>query len=424
MKTLTDWLHQLERLHYKAIDMGLERVSQVAQQLGLLHSLPYIITIGGTNGKGSTVAFLESILLDQGYNVGAYTSPHLIDFNERVRINGAQVPDQPLIAAFEQIDAVRGDISLTYFEFTTLAAMWVFRQLGLDVILLEVGLGGRLDAVNIWDADIAVVTSIDLDHQQFLGDTREKIGLEKIGIGRPGKPLILGDAAVPSLVLESARALGFILLQAEQHFFASENPDRSGFWQFDGVAPIGNRVLWDALPMPRLYWRNAALALQVLAWTPFKIDADCLSRGLQSASLTGRQEIIGESPTVMLDVGHNPHAAAHLAASIRYRSSGRTYCIVGMLRDKAVADTLAELLAVVDVWLPVSLSGDRGLDGQVIADLLLESGAHVQTVYATPHEAYRKLLASIHPEDLVLVFGSFYTVADVLQYHRSMGGEG
>lgn len=416
--TLNDWLHRLECLHYKAIDMGLERVTQVAQRLNLLNGLPLLITVAGTNGKGSTVAFLESILLAHGYRVGAYTSPHLIAFNERVRLNGQPVDDDSLIEAFEQIEAVRGDTSLTYFEFTTLAAMLVFRSQPLDVIVLEVGLGGRLDAVNIWDADVAIVTSVDLDHQQFLGDTREQIALEKIGIGRPGKPLIVGEPDMPALALEAAQSLGMQLYRVEEDF--ASLPGEEGCWHFRGRNGQGEPVKWRDLPATRLYWRNGALALQALAVTPLKLEGEPVVVGLANACLTGRQQLVQANPAVMLDVGHNPHAAAHLARRLRGHAYRRVHCLVGMLRDKAIADTLAELLDVVDVWYPVTLGGERGLEGEVIVGLLQEAGACTVAAARSPHAAYRRLLASAAPDDLILVFGSFYTVADVIQYRHSV----
>lgn len=418
--TLSDWLHRLECLHYKAIEMGLERVSQVAQRLDLLTDLPLIITVGGTNGKGSTVAFLESILLAHGYRTGAYTSPHLIAFNERVRLDGHTVEDAALIAAFEQIEAVRGDISLTYFEFTTLAAMLVFRQHKPDVIVLEVGLGGRLDAVNIWDADIAIITSVDLDHQQYLGDTREKVGLEKIGIGRPGKPLILGEADMPALALDATRSMGMNLYQVEQHFSSTQDTDR---WHFRGLDGQRAVLEWRDLPATHLYQRNGALALQALALTPLTLDRERIATGLANARLTGRQQLVQTSPAVMLDVGHNPHAAAHLARRLRNPAYPRVHCIVGMLRDKAVSDTLAELLDVVDIWYPVTLGGERGLEGDVMARLLQDAGARTATAASSPRTAYQRLLRDAAADDLILVFGSFYTVADVIQYRHSVAAK-
>lgn len=420
--TLNDWLHRLERLHYKAIDMGLERVSQVAQRLNLLSDLPFIFTVGGTNGKGSTVAFLESVLLAHGYHVGVYTSPHLIDFNERVRIDGVQCDDAALIAAFGQIEARRGDVSLTYFEFTTLAAMLVFKQRGLDVLVLEVGLGGRLDAVNIWDADIAMVTSIDLDHQQFLGDTREKIGLEKIGIGRAGRPLLMGEPDAPELVLNAARSLGCRLLQIGVDFAGEQG--EAGRWQFRGLDAAGAAVSRQDLAPTHLYWRNAVVALQALLLSPFNLEAGLTASSLASATLTGRQQIVQQDPAVMLDVGHNPHAAAHLAKTLVRSGYRHVHCVVGMLGDKAVADTLVELLPAVDRWYPATLTGPRGLDGESIGATLLDAGALTAPAAESPRQAYRAALREAGKEDLILVFGSFYTVADVIQYRRSMSAKG
>lgn len=420
-KTLCEWLQRLERLHFKPIDLGLERVTLVAQALGLLSGLPFIFTVGGTNGKGSTVSFLESILRVAGYKVGAYTSPHLIHFNERVRVNGADVSDAALIAAFEKIEAGRGEVSLTYFEFTTLAALLIFKQAQLDVLVLEVGLGGRLDAVNIVDADVAVVTSIDLDHQAFLGDTREKIGLEKIGIGRTGKPLVLGERATPALALNALRALSIPFVQIGRDFdFAQQDND----WRFQGAGQDHSTLVHAELPQPVLYVANAAVALQALALSPFSIATEALKEGLRNASLTGRQQIVQQSPDLMLDVGHNPHAAAHLARRLRYSPYRRVHCVVGMLRDKALADTLAELLCVVDEWYPATLEGERGQAAAVISGELQAAGARVAGCAATPAQALRTALAHAQEDDLILVFGSFYTVADVIQYRAGRAGQG
>ncbi len=420
-QSLHEWLQRLERLHFKAIDLGLERVSRVAQSLGLLSGLPFIFTVGGTNGKGSTVSFLESILRAGGYKVGAYTSPHLIHFNERVRINGADVSDADLIAAFEKIEAGRGDISLTYFEFTTLAALLVFQQAQLDVLVLEVGLGGRLDAVNIVDADVAVVTSIDLDHQAFLGDTREKIGLEKIGIGRAGKPLVLGERNAPALVLDSLRAFSIPFVQIGHDFDFAQQTES---WCLNGIGHDQTVLAYETLPLPVLYVANAAVALQALALSPFVISREALEAGLLSASLTGRQQIVQQRPDLMLDVGHNPHAAAHLARRLRRSAYHRVFCVVGMLRDKALADTLSELLDVVDAWYPATLQGERGQGADLIAAELLAAGAQVAGASGSPAQAVRSALQQAQADDLILVFGSFYTVADVIQYRAQRAGKG
>lgn len=418
--TLHEWLQRLERLHFKAIDLGLERVTRVAQALGLLSGLPFIFTVGGTNGKGSTVSFLESILHTAGYKVGAYTSPHLIHFNERVRINGVEASDADLIAAFEKIEAGRGETSLTYFEFTTLAALLLFKQAQLDVLVLEVGLGGRLDAVNIVDADVAVVTSIDLDHQAFLGNTREQIGREKIGIGRAGKPLVLGERATPALVLDALRALSIPFVQIGRDFDFVPQDDG---WEFNGRGHDHSAMMRAGLPLPLLYVANAAVALQALALGPFDISVDALHAGLQQVRLAGRQQIVQHSPDLMLDVGHNPHAAAHLArtlAAARYR---RVHAIIGMLRDKALADTLSELLPVVDVWYPVTLGGERGQGADRIAAALRDAGASLGFLADAPAQALQRLLPRVDSRDLILVFGSFFTVADVLQYRARVAGE-
>ncbi|HVL02411.1 MAG TPA: bifunctional tetrahydrofolate synthase/dihydrofolate synthase [Dongiaceae bacterium] len=419
--SLGQWLQRLERLHFKAIDMGLERVSQVAQALNLYAGLPFIFTVGGTNGKGSTVAFLESILRAGGYSVGAYTSPHLIQFNERVRVNGIDVSDAQLVSAFEQVEQARGGVSLTYFEFTTLAALLIFKQAKLDALVLEVGLGGRLDAVNLWDADVAVITSIDLDHQAFLGDTREKIGLENIGIGRPGRPLVLGESNAPSLVLESLQALGIPFWQAGRDFFFQPHEKD---WNFIGKNYEQQRHEQNKLPLPTLFTGNAAAALQALALSPFQLSQEALHAGLKNAALTGRQQIVQHKPDLMLDVGHNPHAAAHLARRLRGAHYRQVHCIIGILRDKVLADTLVELLPLVDCWYPVTLGGERGQGAETIAAELHQAGARVGFLAQSPAQACHRLLQQVAHNDLILVFGSFYTVADVIQYRARMAAVG
>ena len=411
--SLSDWLSRLERLHFKAIDMGLERIRAVAVALGLFTNPPFVFTVAGTNGKGSTVAILDQLLRRGGYRTGCYTSPHLVHFNERVCINGQCCNDAELIAAFEAVEAARSGISLTYFEFTTLAAIWLFQRRDLDAWVLEVGLGGRLDAVNLWDPDVAVVTSIALDHQAWLGDTRSAIGLEKIGIGRGGRPLVLGEPDVPEAVRQQARTMGCQILALGQDFNFQSDAES---WHCQLRAGDGQRTELRNLPRPELYLQNAVTALQALALSPFQLDRDTLERGLNLATLPGRRQLLHRDPDLMLDVGHNPHAADALARHLRAAGYQRVNCVLGMLSDKDVINTVMPLLDVVDRWYPVALATDRALAPAGLQRTLLDLGACSDAPAPAAHRAVKRLLAEVHSGELVLVFGSFYTVADVIQY--------
>ncbi|MGA9162956.1 MAG: bifunctional tetrahydrofolate synthase/dihydrofolate synthase, partial [Thiobacillus sp.] len=312
--SLADWLARLEQLHPNVIDLGLERVCRVRDAMGLAPTFPLII-VGGTNGKGSTCAYLEAILGAAGYRTGLYTSPHLLRYNERVRIDGKEARDAELVAAFEKIDAARGETSLTYFEFGTLGAMAQFIDAGVDVAILEVGLGGRLDAVNVFDPTAAIVTSVDLDHMDYLGDSREQIGFEKAGIYRAGRPAICADPAPPASLIGHARHIGAALRCVGQDFSARREDDH---WTF-----FGADVTWQALPLPAMpgayQLRNAAGALAVLeslqAYLP--VSEAAIRAGLARAQVPGRFQRIAHAPEVILDVAHNPEAARALAATLR-----------------------------------------------------------------------------------------------------------
>lgn len=413
---LKDWLSRLERLHFKSIDMGLERIRAVADRLGLLSNTPFIFTVAGTNGKGSTVALLDAFLRNSGYRTGVYTSPHLVHFNERICIHGEECSDAELIHAFEVVESARGATSLTYFEFTTLAAIWLFKQAGLDAWVLEVGLGGRLDAVNILDADIAVVTSVDLDHQAWLGNDRATIGLEKIGIGRPGRPLVVGEPDLPPAVMEKARDTGMQLhIQGVDFRFA----EGDGHWSLEAQTR-GGHGHYGPLEYPSVYLQNAATAIQAIALAPFDVPETALQNALQQVQPKGRRQILAEQPRVMVDVGHNPHAARALAGFIDGLQVSRVHCVVGMLSDKDITDTLLALLPVVDRWYPVELDCERAAKADSIQSLLQEMGAlcgHLSgSGFGRAAQAVRQLQQRVDKNDLILVFGSFYTVADVIQY--------
>jgi dihydrofolate synthase/folylpolyglutamate synthase len=305
LHSLTDWLTLLEGRHPKAIDLGLERVGQVADRLCVRQPDCPVITVGGTNGKGSTVATLTSIYHAAGYRVGSYSSPHLLRFNERICLDGAPVDDATLTAAFERVEAARAEVSLTYFEFTTLAALVIFRETAREILVLEVGLGGRLDAVNLVDADVAVITSIGIDHVEFLGNSREKIAYEKAGILRPGHPAICGDDDPPARLLEIARERR-VPMQCKHRDFDFHD-DGAGVWSWRNA-----QCTLTALPRPALALTNAATALAALLAAPLPVAEADLRRGLADASLPGRLQVAGESPAVLLDVAHNPHGAAFL----------------------------------------------------------------------------------------------------------------
>jgi len=411
-QSLEDWLAHLENLHPSTIALGLDRVREVQAQLRLYPAFPVII-VGGTNGKGSTCAYLEASLLAAGYRVGCYTSPHLIRYNERVRIDGRMLDDAALCDGFAAVEAGRGETALTYFEFGTLAAVWSFAQAKLDVAILEVGLGGRLDAVNVFDPAVAIVTTVDLDHQEYLGDTREQIGFEKAGIFRAHKPAICADAEPPESLLRHAESCGAQLLRIGRDFGVRREADSWTYW-----GPQGTRA---ALPLPGMrgaqQLANAAAAIAAL---------DCLREqlpvaqanvraGLLSARLPGRFQVLPGKPDVILDVAHNPQAARILAENLRAQScTGKTYAVFGMLRDKDIAAVIAALDGVFDGWIVASLGGPRGASAAQLADLLQAHGQRVLQQCPDIAQAYSFACREAGEDDRICVFGSFHTVAEAL----------
>ncbi|HDX9016513.1 TPA: bifunctional tetrahydrofolate synthase/dihydrofolate synthase [Klebsiella oxytoca] len=400
---LATWLSYLEHLHSKTIDLGLARVSEVAQRMAVIKPAPFVFTVAGTNGKGTTCRTLESVLMAAGYKVGVYSSPHLVRYTERVRVQGEELPELAHTTSFAEIEAARGDISLSYFEFGTLSALWLFQQARLDVVILEVGLGGRLDATNIVDADVAVVTSIALDHTDWLGPDRESIGREKAGIFRSGKPAIVGEPDMPLTIAEVASEKGALLLR------------RGVNWQYDaseqGWSFRDRQGALNDLPLPQVPLPNAATALAALRASGLKVKEQAMRDGIQNAMLPGRFQIISEAPRTILDVAHNPHAAAYLAGRLKTLSkTGRVLAVVGMLHDKDIAGTLTNLQAEVDDWYCAPLEGPRG----ATAEQLLE---HLRAgkVYTSVAQAWHAAMADARPEDTVLVCGSFHTVAHVME---------
>lgn len=400
---LATWLSYLEHLHSKTIDLGLTRVRDVAGRMAVLKPAPFVFTVAGTNGKGTTCRTLESVLMAAGYKVGVYSSPHLVRYTERVRIQGAELPEAAHTASFAEIEAARGDISLSYFEFGTLSALWLFQQAQLDVVILEVGLGGRLDATNIVDADVSVVTSIALDHIDWLGPDRESIGREKAGIFRAGKPAVVGEPDMPHTIAEVAADKGATLLQRDVDWRYTVDAESWSFSDAQGALA--------GLPLPLVPMPNAATALAALRASQLVISEQALREGIARAMLPGRFQIISETPRVILDVAHNPHAAAYLAGRLKSLSkTGRVLAVIGMLHDKDIAGTLANLKAEVDCWYCAPLEGPRGATAQQLLEHLPEGNA-----YADVAQAWHAAMADARSEDTVLVCGSFHTVAHVME---------
>ena len=415
-KDLAAWLAYIEQQHPQTIALGLERVGRVRDAMGLAPAVP-VITVAGTNGKGSTCAMLEAILSAAGWRVGLYTSPHLLRYNERVRIAKREADDAELVSAFVRVEAARtekaGNTRLTYFEFGTLAAVDLFLRSAVDVLVLEVGMGGRLDAVNAFDADCAIVASIGLDHMDYLGATREAIGYEKAGIFRAGKPAVLADPVSPASVLAHARAIGAHLLRVGQEFGYEAEPDRWSFW-----GPAGRR---SGLVYPALYGRiqllNASAALAALdALQPrLSVLPQHVLRGLAEVDLPGRFQVLPGRPAVVLDVGHNPHAAAILAHNLSdLGSCSRTWAVFGMLRDKDVAGVVSLLAGLVDQWLVCTLPPPRGALAAELAQVLRRAGVDAVREFENPAAAYTAARGEAVESDRIIVFGSFHTVAEVI----------
>jgi dihydrofolate synthase/folylpolyglutamate synthase len=380
--------------------------------LGAEQAVP-VITVGGTNGKGSTCAMLERILLCAGYRVGLYTSPHLLDYNERVRIDGRPASDEVLCASFDEVEQARADIPLTYFEFGTLAAWQAFSAASVDAVILEVGLGGRLDAVNVFDADCAIVTSIDLDHMDYLGDTREAIGFEKAGIFRAGRPAIVGDARPPQSLLDHAQGIGAELQVLGRNFGYLAEQGQWTFWSRRGRrGGLAHPALRGAIQLANA--STAIVALESLA-ERLPVSMQDIRRGLIEVELPGRFQVLPGRPTVVLDVGHNPQAAGVLAdnlASMAFHPE--TWAVFGMLADKDIAGVVERVKDRIDHWLTASLPGPRGMGGEALAGILANHGIRADACFASPADAYLAAKERAGENDRIVAFGSFLTVAGVL----------
>jgi dihydrofolate synthase/folylpolyglutamate synthase len=428
--TLDAWLTHLESAHPVGIDMGLTRISQVRDALQLSFDCP-VITVGGTNGKGSTCAILETILLRAGYRVGCHTSPHLLTFNERARVNGEVVSDADLLPHFEAVEAARlslaEPVSLTYFEFTTLAIMHLFASRGLDAVILEVGLGGRLDAVNILDADCAIITSIDIDHTEYLGDTREKIAFEKAGIFRPGKPAICADPVAPQSLIDHAEAIGADLWLFGRDFrYEGQAGSERQQWSY-----LGRTLRRSALAYPALRGANqlintsAALAGLEALRDRLPVSAQDIRLGLATVELAGRFQVLPGKPAIVLDVGHNPHAAAVLSQNLGNMGYfPYTYAVFGSMHDKDIAGVIERMKGEVAHWCVTDLSSPRAASAQDLEATLRECGVtdgpdSSIARFASPAEAFQDALNRASENDRIVVFGSFYTVAGVMAYRKS-----
>jgi dihydrofolate synthase/folylpolyglutamate synthase len=433
MRTLAEWLTLQESVHPQSIDMGLERVTRVARRLGVGEAACPVITVAGTNGKGSIAAHLEAQLCVRGARVGLFTSPHLLRYNERIRVAGAEVDDATLIGAFERIEAARADTTLTFFEYNTLAALLVFAARGVDVAVLEVGLGGRLDAANLLDADVAVLASVGFDHRDWLGDTLELIGAEKAGIFRAGRPAVLGTPQMPSSVYAAITALGARAVVAGRDFSWNVAPDT---WDYRGLS-----LRLSGLPPPALagaiQYRNAATALAAVealeASTHLQpaarealrrlapADLARTAQGLRAVRLAGRFQVVAGTVEWILDIAHNEPAAAVLAAQLRARPlqtpGARTLAVIGVLRDKDAAAIAAQLAPVVDQWIACALDGPRGGSAAQLAQRLgtpPERTALADSVVAGCELARTRA----RPGDRVLVCGSLHTVGPAIEWLR------
>lgn len=430
---LSQWLSFLENSHSKAIDLGLERVSSVVEQLELLHPAPFVITVGGTNGKGTTCRLLELILLNAGLRVGVYSSPHLLRYNERVRIQNQTLPDTEHSKSFDYIEKHKNK-SLSYFEFSTLSALHIFKRAQLDVVILEVGLGGRLDATNAIDSNLAVITSIDIDHTDYLGNNRNDIAFEKAGIFRHNKPVVIGEPDIPQSMLNEAEKHHCQLACRDKNWQFTFNQEQNSWsWKNDSISYVD-------LPIPKIPLANAATALATIPFLPFHITEEGIIQALKEVELDGRFQRINnldlqnlaqkltkdpaKLPSIILDVGHNPHAAKYVSERLKVLKGKRTnkiFAICGVLKDKDTKGVLAPLIPFIDRWFCISLEGERGQTAESIAAILHElSKEQHRPVFINIEDnivtAVKDAISMLHRNDLLLIFGSFVTVGSFLEF--------
>ena len=419
MNSLDSWLAHCERLHPHTIDMGLERVQEVVKRLGLRFEA-CVITVAGTNGKGSTCAMLEACLLQAGYRTGVYTSPHLVHFQERCRIHGETVQPDDLLSHFSKVEAARlqaSEISLTYFEFTTLAILSLMAEANLDVAILEVGLGGRLDAVNVVNADCAVITSIDLDHTELLGPDRESIGFEKAGIMRAGKSVVVSDPVPPESVLAHAVSIGADLWQFGKDFNFTGDKQQ---WAWAGRGRRYSGLAYPALRgANQLINASGVLAALEAVRDRLPVTAQAIRNGLAMVELPGRFQIIPGQPTLVLDVAHNPHAVAALSENLDAMGFyPTTHAVFGAMADKDISAIMARVGVLVDRWYFCDLPTARASSAQELQKQWQQTNRRknvTSSVFKDPKEAFEAVVAAADPADRIVVFGSFYTVGGVLK---------
>lgn len=419
--TLREWLDWQEGLHPQPIDLGLERVTSVFKCILPQGITVPVITVAGTNGKGSSVALLEAIYCAQGYRVGAYTSPHIIKYNERIRINGEPVADELITLAFSRIETSRGDISLSYFEFGTLAALDVFCHADLDILLLEVGLGGRLDAVNIVDPDVALISSIDIDHAEWLGNTREQIALEKAGIFRADKPAIIGDPIPPDTLFSAAEARGSRLFCLGREFNYQRYAD---YWTWQ----CGS-LMYAKLPFPALkgehQFRNASAVLAAIAQLQklLPVTESAVCSGLANVMLKGRFQLINAVVPVLLDVGHNPQAVQTLFDYVKEVFPDlHIHALFAMMKDKDIKQAINIMSPLIDSWTIVPLANPRAASSALMLELFAAAGiSNVSANFDSFKAAVKHAVQQVKPGELILVFGSFFLVSAFLAEFEEAG---
>lgn len=423
---LEDWLDHIQRQHWRTIDLKLDRIAEVWQRLEGKKP-PLVITVAGTNGKGSCVAMLETVLRRGGLKTGSYTSPHLVRYNERVAINGVPVADPLLNQAFLDIEQARGEITLTYFEFGTLCALWIFQQQQVDACILETGMGGRLDAVNLIENDIALITSVGLDHEQWLGPDRESIGREKAGIIKPGGLVVCADPDPPASIEEVASARGATLIQAGRDYEITrrgrgDTKVSKGLYHFQSRHEAIARPWQDLTDLPLPFqglhqMQNLGCVVASLGALADSNNLDVRNlQALDQARIRGRFEIIGESPLVIIDVAHNADSARYLGESLRTRPvTGKRYGVFGVLEDKDLRPIINEVEGEMDYWFLTTLEGDRGQSAESLEKKLLNVLPGAKTrCFPNPPAAYRAAIEVAAESDRVVAFGSFYTVGDIL----------
>lgn len=424
--SLESWLQYISSVHPREIELGLARTQSVAARLGLGKPAPLVVTVAGTNGKGSCVATMEAVLQQAGFKTGCYTSPHIHVFNERIRIDGANVTDEALIAAFEAIDGARSNETLSYFEFATLAGLYLFHKNSIDVALLEVGLGGRLDAVNIVDADVALISSIAIDHTDWLGNDIETIAAEKAGIMRPGTPTVFGGERPPVAIVERAQQLDSPLLVSGRDFHAQEDTAKATWrWSGQGHPSVSARLSWPDLPTTSLMLSNVAASLQALQLLPINLEVQQVAVALDKLGLAGRfdkRRDLRSGRAVIFDVAHNPDAMRQLGIRLqRYKAqnlgSGRIVAVLAVMADKDVIGMITALEYCVDIWYIAQVDEARSMAADEVAQTMKDVGITSDQgqilQFDSVESAYRAACDETGAQDTVLVTGSFFTVAAV-----------